>query len=97
MLCMFLSQTHSDYYAHLLPFMLPEAQGDMATLYNQVKKNMTAFYKGSGSTTSLKQLAKEWSGICAMFNIHFSNVSGSQKSVVKPRVSNSPQLKHSAN
>ena len=40
--------------------MMPKAEGEMATLYNQVTRVMTAIHKGNGSVTNLKQLAEEW-------------------------------------
>ena len=40
--------------------MMQASEGEMATLYNQVYRVMTAIDKGNGSVTNLKQLAEEW-------------------------------------
>ena len=46
-------------YAHYLPFMMPSADGEMATIFNQVLKIMASIHK-SGNIEALKNLATEW-------------------------------------
>ncbi len=47
-------------YAHYLPFMMPGANGEMATLFSQVVKSMASVHNGGGSIEALKNLATEW-------------------------------------
>lgn len=56
-----LIQSRSESHAHLLPFIMPAAEGELASLYGQVNKVMTAVHnKKGGSVEAFKRLAADW-------------------------------------
>ncbi len=72
-------QKKTESRAHLLPFMMPAAEGELASLYNQVSKIMAGIQKKSNNLEPLKNLAAEWYNC-----IHYSYMH------MLPCVSNSP-------
>ena len=51
-------QTPKEPRAHLFPFMMPAAEGELATLYNQVLKSMLGIHKRTEQVDNLKRIAE---------------------------------------